>query len=109
MELQAHRRILLRPAVAAAISAESPRLAAAIGNAATHAVSGVASDAAMAGTPGRSTSGILARIKQAGLRVNAAESALSALRGSDGSLPEVTDVQSDMHDLQERLKRTEQA
>lgn len=108
MELQVQRRVLQRPAVAMAISTESPRLAAAIGNAATHAVADVASGAAAAVKPGGSAAAMLARIKQAGLRVDAAESALSALRGSDGTLPEVSDVLADMHDLQQRLKKTEQ-
>lgn len=108
MELQVQRRVLQRPAVAMAISTESPRLAAAIGNAATHAVADVASGAAAAVKPGGSAAAMLARIKQAGLRVDAAESALSALRGSDGTLPEVLDVLADMHDLQQRLKKTEQ-
>lgn len=108
MELQVQRRVLQRPAVATAISTESPRLAAAIGTAATHAVADVASGAAVAGKPGGSAAAMLARIKQAGLRVDAAEGALSALRGPDGTLPEVSDVLADMHDLQQRLQKTEQ-
>lgn len=108
MELQGQRRILQRPAVAAALSTECPRLAAAIGDAATHAVADVASGAAAGSRQGGGAAGMLAKIKQAGLRVEAAECALTALRASDSAQPEVLDVLADMHDLQDRLKRTEQ-
>eukprot|EP00892_Ulva_mutabilis_P012058 jgi/Ulvmu1/9224/UM005_0324.1 len=108
MELQGQRRVLQRPAVAAALSTECPRLAAAVGNAATHAVAGVAAGAALGCQQDGSAAGMLAKIKQAGLRVDAAECALSALRGAGSTQPEIADVLADMHDLQKRLKRTEQ-
>jgi len=107
MELQGQRRVLQRPAVAATLSTEYPRLAAAIGNTATFAVADVVSATAVANQNGKAASGMLAKIKQAGLRVDAAESALNALTGSDTAQSQITDVLTDIHDIQDRLKRTE--